>query len=721
MKKQTIKRNALVCFMMGFSFLLWSFLFRNFFLLKAAMDHDGKAYYRMNVLFWENMVRGVYPMWEYYRDWGFSFGSDIRFIGEFNPYHLVPIILLKIGLPIHLTYFFYAYTYYFVGVIGFFLVSKRIVKDVNYAFICSIIYLFSSLGINIFFNYCEVVISVCAVWFFYFFVRFFSDYDKASFVGLTFSMMIIMITYMPFHFLTIFLVAILFYFVIKPKKTWEHLRMFVSFAVRHKLLVLFCVISVLIATIPGAIWYFSAKTGNFIVNYRQLGTSGESAAMVGKSVVSAGGLLGPLTFENLFSGFSYIKHQVSYFSLSVFCYLILGLSLVNRATKNQIIYFCVSLLMFLISLTYVSGIHGFLYDHIYFFKLYRNVYYLLQMALPFIILFIVTQLKSFLEIKMESKTIRVMYLLFNMLIHGLFVVFLKGMDNIIVTSYITTFCSYIFFSLIIIGFIKRDGIVFSLMLYLLVILQPVEVFTHYSSNLSERKVYKTNILKRPVFYYKRLESGEVQHIEKDAYADFNGMRKRGFYKYAGVPWREQLLRNIDFNVLQDYVRNKFIIYDQVRGIGKGYIDWALFEKILKNKRNVALISDDNKELQSGTKTRISHTYQVVEKNSDEFEVVEFDVNYIKIQTNFSSRRFLVYNDNFHSFWRVFQNGKKQKLYRTNLSFKGVWIEPGENVTVFKYGTGLHHFAIWGCFVLFYSMFGYCVFLHCKKRNKNEYV
>ena len=62
------------------------------------------------------------------------------------------------------------------------------------------------------------------------------------------------------------------------------------------------------------------------------------------------------------------------------------------------------------------------------------------------------------------------------------------------------------------------------------------------------------------------------------------------------------------------------------------------------------------------------------------------MNSVQLKTDFSRRRFLVYNDNFYPGWRVFVNGREEKLYRANYAFKGVWVDPGEWAIEFRFGS-----------------------------------
>ena len=66
-------------------------------------------------------------------------------------------------------------------------------------------------------------------------------------------------------------------------------------------------------------------------------------------------------------------------------------------------------------------------------------------------------------------------------------------------------------------------------------------------------------------------------------------------------------------------------------------------------------------------------------------------------------RFLVYNDSFHSGWRVAVNGKPQKLYRANIAFKGVWVPGGEHIVLLRYRPLWQH-IFYHFLVIFFGLF-----------------
>ena len=77
---------------------------------------------------------------------------------------------------------------------------------------------------------------------------------------------------------------------------------------------------------------------------------------------------------------------------------------------------------------------------------------------------------------------------------------------------------------------------------------------------------------------------------------------------------------------------------------------------------------------------------VARGESPRMTVTGFGVNHITLHTDFPDRRFLVYNDSYHSGWRAKVNGRVAPVYQANIAFKGLWLEPGENTVHMRYGS-----------------------------------
>jgi uncharacterized membrane protein YfhO len=154
-------------------------------------------------------------------------------------------------------------------------------------------------------------------------------------------------------------------------------------------------------------------------------------------------------------------------------------------------------------------------------------------------------------------------------------------------------------------------------------------------------------------------------------------------------------------------------------------DPSFIEKIFKKEINTALLyaePDQNKKEDHGDLENLLTARQennpqrpeVIEGPRDEFKVVSFDVNTLKIQTNFSKDKFLVYTDSYQSDWRATINKKNQKLYRANIAFKGLFLPKGSNEIVLRYAPlgGANTYVL--ILLIYDGMFLWLIFLLAKK-------
>lgn len=75
-------------------------------------------------------------------------------------------------------------------------------------------------------------------------------------------------------------------------------------------------------------------------------------------------------------------------------------------------------------------------------------------------------------------------------------------------------------------------------------------------------------------------------------------------------------------------------------------------------------------------------------------VSHFDINSIVIDTMSKQDSILYYSDGFDKAWKVFVDGKPQKVYKANLAFKAVVILMGHHKVRFVYVPWLYIFSLW---------------------------
>jgi len=688
---------------------LWVYLFRDFFLGRIGLFPDGRAYFDWIKFYFDSMSLGQYPMWHPLQNWGYPIGFKIRFIGEFNPFLLMAYIPYRLGVPFSLAYFTYTIIYHFLGVVGLYYLAKRLFKDTLLAYVAALLMLFSATGLAIFINYCEVVLLVPGIWFFYFWLAFTQTQEKRHFLGGTFCLMIIMTTYMPFYFVMVFIFFIFSYAAIYLKDIKGHLRRYFNFLKAHKWLTGFCVFALLLSIAPGAIWYLETNSGEMIYPHRQGGTDVGSFVVAGKKMINVGGIAGLVIFRKLFSGLAYQANSIGHFFLSVFIYLIVLLSFFTRINKRAALLLSFGFLIFLFSLTDVTKFHPFLYEHVFFVKLMRNVYYMFYMAMPVVILFVVEQFRLIIECRLDSKKQKWGTIGLLLAVHLLFSLFLYRSGNIVVTSYLTVLGSFLFFSLFSLGVLKKESMAFVVVLFLLITVQPIEVFNHYSKSFENQKRsfnwFSGYVRQYPQFFYRRPKLDEGIRRPKDVFSEGSGFVLNG--KYAGSKFSYLLHEKVSHMLLQEYTQHKWVAYDDVQRVKNGQWNWGEVGFNLSQLRNRAYVSGENADrLPFHLLKKSSAKAEALTADTAQFEILKFSLNSIKVRTNFKNHKFLVYNDSYHSGWRAYINGRPAEIFRANVAFKGLWLEPGENVILLRYGSrGLQ------MFYLFLGAFFFCFFLY----------
>jgi len=706
-----------------FPVLLFLGLFYKSLMGQPAMTLHGIDYYHIVKFFGENFTRGVFPAWDPFMFWGRPDTINARFIGEFNPFLWFYPIFSGVGISRHVAFVLYAFVYYFAGLWGFYLLARKFFRKTEWALLSTVLLMFSSLVVTIFNNYCITLLFVPMVWFFYFLYAFSEKPKKHYLLGLTFSIMLLLITYMPFYFLTIFFTFFILFCVIYPKLLIQIGRNIWGFIKRHKIFTMFCVVAILIACIPGLMWYLDAAKGEHILSWRHEGSVGQHTASMNIKSIVAGGILGPVTFRGLFSGLSFSMHLMFY--LSGFVYIILLLSLVNRLNKRLILLMSVSFVVFLITLADLTPVHRFLYDHVYFFKLFRNLPYFIYFLLPFLILFCVEQLRLFLGLHPRSTKERTAILIYVGTVHVLFTLFLLKVGSVIWSSFFTVALSFIVFVVYFLGLLRKRESILTLLLLLLFVIQPVEVFYHYQRNSHSVVPWAPKDKFYPKFTFVRpSRKAERHHLDASALKistsskgiqDSSGFEK---WKYDGLTTSYMLHENIDHDILESYVRHKFVIYDQVRVLDKGLVPFKTIEDALKKRMNVAHIyNNEQKGSQENDAVNMSSKYEVVDSNSPRLRVTRFDLNTITFETNFDQKKFLVYNDSYHKDWHGFINEEETEIFQSNYAFKGLWIPAGEQKIRLQFGKRWRYLLNGFIMVFFQGVFCYLICLSVASRRK----
>ena len=145
-------------------FLLWIYLFRGFYPERLLLPRDGWQAYNYVNFYIHNIARGVFPLWNPFFALGRPNDLHLRTIGEFNPFFYLIVFFNHLGLSFSLSYFIFLICYYFLGLVGFYLLTKRIFNDKTTACLALVLLLFSFLGMVIFSSPVVLLLFVPMAW-----------------------------------------------------------------------------------------------------------------------------------------------------------------------------------------------------------------------------------------------------------------------------------------------------------------------------------------------------------------------------------------------------------------------------------------------------------------------------------------------------------------------------------------------------------------------------
>lgn len=119
----------------------------------------------------------------------------------------------------------------------------------------------------------------------------------------------------------------------------------------------------------------------------------------------------------------------------------------------------------------------------------------------------------------------------------------------------------------------------------------------------------------------------------------------------------------------DAFKRAYIVYDYEIVKDSGESLDRIFESMdLETK--VILEEDPNMEENSNA------TYSA--------EITDYTPNKVEISVDSSMPGILVLTDNFYPDWKAYVNGKEEKVYRANYSFRAISIPQGKSIVIFKY-------------------------------------
>lgn len=688
-------------------FLCWVILFRDFIFGPIAISVDTIPYYTWMKYFLNNLREGVVPLWDPYLNSGRSY-VYLSTSAVFNP--LLTLFVLPVSI---LTGNYYAgymtaiVIYFLIGLWGFYLVAREVLEDDTYAYYAYLFLLFSGVGTHLFNQVTMLYIFVPGVWFFYFFFRLARHFKRADFLGLIFSLIVAMNAYVPFYFVTVFLFFAVCCAVLYPRAVKNFVTGGLGFLRSQWKTVLLGLLALMIACIP-------------VLAHKNLDGQGENVApgrhcemvdqkecfdrtfdgTAGMSYDEAkNGHFGwRFNFQRPFAHLDKLSYSHDgLFFIPIFCFLLIFISAYTTFNRRLLVLLALVAALFLLAIADMAGLHRFLYEHIFYFKYFRNFLMFMIYIIAIMILLAVHQLKAVFEEQNPSLRQREGVLLI-VLMHALFLLVLRWHGHNIVGNYLTVIGSCLFFAGYYAGFWDHRKMGLNAAIIFLIVAQPLQVLFDYGQHAQEFACEVPSQHVKPVFRFLRPETQvtspcKLFSIVPAYIEDWNDLLmldspETGLWA-ANVPKMVFFLSaRMQRPVFTPYLRKKLMLFDNVAYLDETDLDESLktFTAAVQGDENLAYISENDEGLIASFNAQPPESPHpvIVQEESPSFQVLHFDVNSLKIRTDYKADKFLVYNDSFNSYWKATINGRESRIYRANMAFKGIKLPAGENIVDFVY-------------------------------------
>ncbi len=668
-------------------FAIWLVLFRRAFPSRILSSIDGWQAYNHAAFYFANLARGVYPMWNPFWGMGRPNILSLRVIGEVNPFLYIIPLLRAAGLSMALAYSAFLISYFFLGLVGFYCLAKRLFSNPRDAGFAFLLLLFSTMGgVIVFSDPVIILVFVPAVWFFYFLVSFAREQNSFYFLGITFTAMLLAVTYIPYYFLTVFLFAAVLLPVLFLRETLYALRNALAFVKNHKRLAAVCLLLLCLSLAPGALWYLSVQSGDFTASGHPVK---DPTGTLPVKIMYTSNMGSMVDFTDIFSGLDH--NEINLFYVPLLAYLVLWLSSLTRLRRTTVYFLALSGLFFLLACGRHSPLHGFLFEHIGYFRQFRNLHFFIWLALiPSFILLCAGNLSRVFKTRSGGYRSRFLWPAAVLVMHLLFAAFLFFRGYTGTVPFVTLGLSLLAMELY---FFKPEIAKAPLPLilfFLAAVIQPAQVFTSSDWPVVSTSAEESGKGKMaPLFSFSRPDFAQPRPPRSRAFIrDSSGLehkRLRNKTAYWGSTWTYLLGQKIDLKVLSRYARHKFLVYDRVETLpGDSPGDFKRLERAMAALENTAFVAEKTGDLPLPA-GYVGGNAQVVQGNGPQFEVTGFSANRISLKTRFDDGKFLVYNDSYYPGWRAFINGKEVKLFRANFAFKGLWIPAGEQSVELRFG------------------------------------
>ncbi|MDE2010134.1 MAG: hypothetical protein KGJ09_08665 [Candidatus Omnitrophica bacterium] len=687
--KSWVKNEILL---LAVPFVLWIFCFWNFFSGHLPLFEDAISYADHIRYYTACLSKGVLPLWDPTWFYGASNEFFLRRMGDVNPLFSLLVLFKWAGVPSGISYLIFIGFYYFLAAAAIYLIARLLFADRFLGFAAYILFLFSSWGSEVFYNYI-IIVFVPIIWFFYFLLAFGRRPQKGPFLGMCLCLGLIVTTYIPFFFLIILGIFVFYFALFYGKDLLAFLRKSLSFFSKNKVLTFFCAVFLAVSCIPGLAFYKASKSGSFVLPGRHFGGADASSAVtVGSQGIASGDLVSHGYFDRLFDDQRHLDMGDIYVPYVLFLLLLVTLP----ARANKLVFFLIFnvLTLFLVTITSASRLNGFFYSHLVFLKFIRQIYYLFWLGmLPMAVFLSVAAFKS-LRDALDASSRKAVWFGFIAVCHLAFLAFLLTRQGVLAGAWIAVFLSLLYFIIYLscakeVSYPAAFGV-----LLLAVFIQSAQVYACMDKKLFEG-------LKQTRTYDQAHVTHQISRIEP----------------YYATGWFNTLVQEINPVDLNNYLKSKFILYDNVFPYVEGAPFFKAFETTTARGQNVAYVPKTESNLsQWQSDPQAPALADAHPLSAGELSLLGSDADTWVLKAHLSRRRFLVINDNYGAKWHAFINGRPAPLLRANISFKGLWLGAGDSKVVLRYSTPGAYVFRWGLIAAFAGIFLYMLVLLKQERG-----
>ncbi len=682
-------------------------------------------------------MQGVLPLWNPFVMWGTPTQIYLNYVGIYNPLWVIPGILTLCGIDFYHSFIWAVTLYFGLGQAGFYYLAKLILKDDRAAYVAFILFLFSSLSLSLFIQFHPPLIYVPSIWFFYFLISFVRNPRRSSWLGLTLTSAVILTSYLPFYFLTIFLLVALFSFVFCFSSIKSACPRVWTFVASNIMLIILSAVVICLAFIPGYEAYLSTVNKEVVAPFRNESIEKKAGVeIVNYGRVSINSLPGRMALEDLYSGLDAIQYgDDCFFYMSLFFYIILIAGAFVRFNRRILVFGATALILFFIMITDSSAFHRLLFDHIFYFHLIRNMHFFMPFFIGVMALLAGEIMhRVFQNQEIISAKFRVVVVAGVLSVHVGLLYFLKRQEYIIFSSYLVLILSMLFWVCFIYNWKKLGKNTLPVLLFIAMISQPIEVMWRHNHSpfcpliVSDFDLIRSSIKTptvKPVFAYQRPIADKEFNNNDSAHCLVTMTDASQFYP-SGFPvyWSFNLMQKIPSDILQNYTKNKFYLYDNVKAVADENLDIKTLSAVLKENLNLALVStiivdSSLEELVNRGKKNSATKAEAVTGPSEQFQVLSFTVNAIRLHITNRDKKFLVYTDGYHKNWTALVNGQEVPIYRANMAFKGIVLPPGDNRIEFRFNQLGYMMVAMSLHLIFMGLLISLIWIKVKENGKNK--